>query len=95
MMVDTLGGRLRAEFGVLLGEDETTQRRVLALVLERGLVSGFLLRREGFDCLNDLRELVVYRNLGRRVWVFVEVTRFADSSRAKGFATFLEISVRM
>ena len=83
------------EFGVLLSEDEATQGRVLALFLERGFVSGFLLIGEGFDCLNDLRELVVYRNLSGRVRVFVEVSRFADFSRAKGFATFLEIGVRM
>jgi len=88
-------GRLVAEFGVLMGEDETAQRAVLALVLERRLVSCFLFLGEGFDSRNNLRKLVVNRNLVCFVRFFLQVTRIANAPSTERTPTFLEISVRM
>ena len=91
---------LIAEFGVLLGEDETGEGLVLRMrrfeVGRKGcFVRGALLGGEGEDSGAGLAELITHCNLVSGERVLGKVTRVADATGTKGFTTFLEIGVRM
>ena len=91
---------LIAEFGVLLGEDETGEGLVLRMRrFEVGrksrLVRVALLGGEGEDSSAGLAELITHCNLVSGERVLGKVTRVANATGTKRVTTFLEIGVRM
>ena len=86
---------LIAEFGVLLGEDETAESGIAFRFMRREcrFVSGQLLGSECLDSRDDGRELLVGCDLLRRIGFLGEVAWVADPSGTQGVTTFLEIGV--
>jgi len=83
------------EFCILHCEHVPLQRRILLLVRKRLRISGFLLSGQRFHSRTCLAEFLTHCQLLSGIRLLLQVARLTDATGAQGFASFLEIRVRV